>query len=184
MQYPAHAPSVLVQRSAALAERFQQICVTRMGGLPVLNPALQVEVVDFRLWPDDASDGPGLTEQGVGLGILVTPWFMNLIRLPLQPEPASDGVGSKRSQVLAGQEFEFIGAHEDGIGAFAACSLFSPMFDFRDPATARDTAVLILAHLRAPVAPPVARAEAPAKPGVAARRAFLLGRRAMAERLA
>ena len=41
-----------------------------MAGVPMLNPALRVQAVGFRHW------------QSHWLGVLVTPWFMNLMLLP------------------------------------------------------------------------------------------------------
>ena len=49
---------------------FRDIERTRMAGLPILNPALAVEAVDFSIW------------QGHWLGVLITPWFMNVMLLP------------------------------------------------------------------------------------------------------
>lgn len=175
-----HQHLTLAHRSAALAERFTLIAATRMQGMPLLNPALVVEVVGFEPWPA----GPDLASEDAafGLGILITPWFMNLVRLPLQCQPSPDRVGLKQGHVLAGQTFEFIVAHELGLGAFEACSLFSPMFEFSQPEVARDTARHILACLRTPVPALPQPVAGPAV--VPARRAFLLGRRSSVEHAA
>ena len=53
---------------------FRHIAATRMAGVSILNPALEVEAVGFRNWRDD------------WFGVLITPWFMSLICLP---SPAS-----------------------------------------------------------------------------------------------
>jgi len=71
----------LYRRVADLVARFDDIARTRMVGVPLLNPALQVEAVGFTL----QAEGEGeLAGAGVAVGILVTPWFMNLVRLPLR----------------------------------------------------------------------------------------------------
>lgn len=186
-------------RSAELAASFATIAHTRMAGVPVLNAALRVEAVGFEVMRDDTllaecgdrtseSGGPCLgrpdaavrapVEVAAGLGILITPWFMNLVRLPLQRDDTVVAVGRTRKHMLRGEPFEFIGAHEPAIGAFAACSLFSPMFEFTDQDHARATALAVLAELRdeARAAMPVATANADAPP---ARRAFLFGRSAV-----
>jgi [NiFe] hydrogenase assembly HybE family chaperone len=146
-------------RSDTLAAHFAEVARTRMAGVPVLNPALRVEAVGFARWADE-HDAPES-----GLGILITPWFMNLVRLPLLRDEATAGIGCTRRHAIGGRTFEFIGAHEASIGAFAACSLFSPMFEFAEQARARDTASAVLAELR--------DTSAVATP---ARRSFLFGR--------
>ena len=43
----------------------------RMADIPLLNPALEVQAVGFSVW------------EAYCLGVLITPWFMNLMLLPL-----------------------------------------------------------------------------------------------------
>ncbi len=45
----------------------------RMQGLPIVNPALEVEAVGFAPW------------EGSWLGVMVTPWGMNLTLVPGEP---------------------------------------------------------------------------------------------------
>lgn len=174
---PLLRPSLhtLDRRVADLVARFDDIARTRMVGVPLLNPALQVEAVGFTL----QARGEGEDEDAGGgdaVGILVTPWFMNLVRLPLQPDACTTGVGQVQRHAVGTQSFEFIGAHEGLIGAYAACSLFSPVFEFDTQAAARETALAVLEALR-PASPAPAR---PVEP-VPARRSFLLGRSAARE---
>lgn len=143
--------------SAALAQAYNRIAHTRMAGLPMCNPALGVEALGFgrlRLGEDEAG----------WLGVLVTPWCMNLV---WQADDAARlaRVGRTRVHRLGSDDYAFIGAREDEVGAWEACSLFSPMFEFRDMAVARAVALEVarLLHAR--------RDEAPAQP---ARRRFLL----------
>ena len=78
-------PVALPDPSARIEAAFRAILETRMRGLPVLNPAVEVEAVGFRAW------------EGHWLGMLVTPWFINLMLLPLEPErwrPLALGVRS------------------------------------------------------------------------------------------
>lgn len=160
-------------RVQTLEQVFAHIAATRMRDVPVQNEALRVQAVGFAP-QTDADGGEWL------LGILVTPWFMNLVCLPMDLARAGEtvpGVGQKASRQIGNQTFEFIGAHEDGIGAFACCSLFSPMFEFADHAAAVATACEILNLLRAPAstppAAPVLDAQAESAPS---RRGFLFGR--------
>lgn len=153
-----------MSRVQTLEQVFADIAATRMQGVPVLNPALRVQAVGFAPQADPEG-GEWL------LGILVTPWFMNLVCLPLDLAQAGEnvlGVGQKAKRQIGSETFELIGAHEDGLGAFACCSLFSPMFEFADHAAAVATACEVLNLLRTPAAASVV--EAPS------RRGFLFGR--------
>jgi [NiFe] hydrogenase assembly HybE family chaperone len=98
-------------------------------------------------------------------GILITPWFMNLVRLPLDDTVEMLPPLQKAERDIGPRRFEFIGANEPGIGAFEASSLFSPMFEFEDQAAAAATAREVLALLRP-------------SPAVPSRRGFLFGRQA------
>ena len=156
--------ATLDARVQALVALFERIAATRMQGVPMLHEALRVVAVGFEA--DPAGDG--------AVGVLVTPWFMNLVWLPLHDEAPALAVGSRRVRQVGAEAFEFIGACEDDVGAFEACSLFSPMNDFADQAAALATAQAALDHLRRP--PAAASAPRP-EPVVALppRRAFLLG---------
>lgn len=167
---------MLERRAAALEEAFRVIERTRMQGLPMLHPGLRVEALGFaplaHAQPElEQGAEPQAFDGRAALGILITPWFMNLILLPLAEAPAL-AVGRVRACVIGGARFEFIGAHEESFGAYAICSLFSPMFEFADHAAARATAEEVLKMLRA-VPPSPEPEEVPALPS---RRAFLTGR--------
>lgn len=138
--------ATMATRVAALQALFARIAATRMQGVPILHPGIGVTAVGFE--PGD--DGLG------AVGVLVTPWFMNLVWLPLVERDAQDrplpalAVGATRMRAVGNERFDFIGAHEPGFGPYEACSLFSPMLDFADEATALATALQVLAVLRAP----------------------------------
>lgn len=158
----SHTPQ---HRVLALERVFTEIAHTRLSGVPVLNPAVQVQAFGF---------APDTDHTDMLAGVLVTPWFMNLVRLPAQaPSPGNKllSVGEKARRTVGHESFEFIGAREPGIGAFEVCSLFSPMFQFANHAAAADTASEILNLLRTPVKPTVI----PPEP-VPNRRGFLFGR--------
>jgi [NiFe] hydrogenase assembly HybE family chaperone len=138
-------------RVAALEAVFRQIAATRVAGLPLLNTRLQVQALGFEEYGD------------VACGVLVTPWFMNLVRLPLDDAAEVLSPLQKAERDVGTRRFEFIGAHEPGFGAFEASSLFSPMFEFEDQKAAVATAREVLGLLR------------PA-PAVPSRRGFLFGR--------
>jgi len=156
----------LDERVQHLMDFYRRVETERMQGLPLLNPALRVEAVGFRLAEEDAS---------VAEGVLITPWFMSLLRLPLAVEAHSGRVGRKRILPFGSERFEFIGAHDPALGFHEACALFSPMGGFHHQDQTRETAEAVLAQLRP--APTPAAAPTVAGP-VPARRAFLLGLRA------
>src|SRR5512138_187554 len=150
----------VVQR---LEAAFGHVAATRMQGLSLLNTVLRVEAVGFDVLPH---------EPGIALGVLVTPWFMNLLRVPLSDADAAALLlaGRQAPRTIGGHEISFTGGHEPAFGAYEMCSLFSPVFEFADHETARATAREILRSLRA--------GERPAAAPLPARRGFLFGRSA------
>ncbi len=197
---PSTTPALsLRSRTDALVALFSRVAQTRMAGVPILNPALRVESVGFELCEATAAPVPTETpthteaqalELPGAVGVLITPWFMNLVWFPLERNDHAGGVGRSRLRRVGVEGFDFIGGHEPGFGRFEACSLFSPMFEFADPAAARATALAVLGTLRQPIAtaPVVAPARTAAQPlpqtmppVLAERRAFLFGRRPSAQ---
>lgn len=182
MTRPAEAgPAQRPDPSRAL-EAGYRLAAERLRGLPIFNEALHVEAVGFRVW------------EGQWLGVVITPWFMNLTLAPADPAAwHSLPVRGKRKLRLPAGNFEFIGAEDPQVGEFQTCSLFSPMGDFADQEGARLVAQLSLqalfdpAHAEAPPAPPgadgavrasvAASAAAPAAaPASLSKRDFLRGR--------
>ena len=102
----------------------------------MVNPALSIEAVGFRPWSDH------------WLGILITPWFMNLVLMPrvaARWQPIAER--ESRHYVFPAGVFEFIGGRDPALGDYQACSLFSPMFEFGDHSGAHDTALAALEAL-------------------------------------
>lgn len=139
--------------SADLESTFRRIAEERMAGVPILNPALAVAAVGFRPWQD------------YWLGVLVTPWFMNLVACPVGADDAPDL--SKRRIALPSGEYEFTAAREAGVGLYLACALISPMSQFASQDEALAVADEVLKQVF--LAPEPAPAGAP-DPG---RRGFL-----------
>ncbi len=130
-------PTPLLQRGENPAPRietvFRDIAATRMAGLPILNPDLDVAAVGFRHWQD------------AWYGVLVTPCFRNLIAVPDDAgELAALGSGTRRTRTLPSGEYEFLSAHEDALGAYWSASLVSPMSQFADMAGAVAVAEAVL----------------------------------------
>lgn len=179
---PREATERLQARCQALAALFEDIADQRMAGIPVLHPLLRVQALGFECAPVEPPEGAATSEPAAGLGVLITPWFMNLVWLPLLRQDAPRHPGRKQTRQVGSAAFEFISAWDDSLGAYEACSLFSPMFAFVDHAAAQATAQEVLRALRQASTPPAGLANTP-RPGsvpapIPARRAFFLGRRA------
>ncbi|MEC5206903.1 [NiFe] hydrogenase assembly HybE family chaperone [Vogesella perlucida] len=145
---------------AALEQAYRHIQHTRMQGIPILNPAISVESVGFRRY------------QGWWAGVLITPWFINLMLLPADA-PLPDGpAGEEQLVALPEGIMPFLPGSEDSIGPYLMCSLFSPLPQFADQQSARDTASEVLRLLFEIPAPPAAT---PAGPDLSRRRLFGLG---------
>jgi [NiFe] hydrogenase assembly HybE family chaperone len=108
----------------------------RMHGLPICNDNLQVEAVGFR--PHDKCL----------CGVLVTPWFMNLVLLPAEGEQWSAATfGDKVIWQFNAGEYEFTPAVLEGVGTHLSTPLFSTVQDFPDQDTARRVAEEVLGRL-------------------------------------
>ncbi|HMT93973.1 [NiFe]-hydrogenase assembly chaperone HybE [uncultured Thiothrix sp.] len=143
---------------------FQVIERERMQCVPILNASLQVKAIGFKRW------------QEYRLGILLTPWFMNVVLLP---ELQDWQVGSKQLIALPSGEYEFIVGHEIELGFYLSCSLFSPVLEFENQAAAEATAEIALLHLlKQQAVPEPAKAETrkALNPESLTRRALLQGR--------
>lgn len=160
-----------------LEARFRAIARDAMRDLPTVNPALDVAALGFQPW------------QAHWLGVLVTPWFMNLWLMPRDVSRWHPiGEREVREYVFPAGVFEFIGGRDAELGDYQACSLFSPMFEFADAAAAHATARAALDALfdassravdAAPHAPDAARTTRTAGHGPTSmsKRDFLFGRR-------
>ncbi|MGP0058644.1 MAG: [NiFe]-hydrogenase assembly chaperone HybE [Beijerinckiaceae bacterium] len=141
-----------------------------MRDVPICNHALAIEAVGFRAF------------EGRVFGIVVTPWFMNLVAVDetkdAESVPSLEG-SSQRFSVPAG-DVDFIASRLEGFGRLHSRALFSPMHDFADMDVARQTAVEALKALFESTT--VADPQATAKPPAALdRRAFLRGRLSVEE---
>ena len=137
----------LTESVAHLARRYREIASTAMADLPICNPKLGVEAIDFRIW------------SGRALGIVVTPWFLNLTLFDLpgaEPSAAVERGATVQLWLPAGQ-IELIVGDLPGFGRVDMCSLFSPMFEFAEMEAAVETAREALQALLSPPDPPPAK---------------------------
>lgn len=124
--------AAVVATSGSLLHFFQQ-ANQRMMGLPVHNPALLVEVRGLTALPG---------HEGVLIAVLITPWCMNLVLVQEAAAVPWQGfyTGLERDLQLPCGQVRFV-VGDDGAGGFyQMCSLFSPMDDFADHATAQEVA--------------------------------------------
>lgn len=135
--------------SPLLEAAFRRIQAETMADVPILNPALQVEAVGFARWREH------------WLGIVITPWFMNLVLVPGAAESwQSVSPGQRLFRKFPSGDFAFLGSDEPEVGEFQSCSLFSPMAQFADQAGACEVALAALEALQRESAPaPLAPSE-------------------------
>ncbi len=153
-------PSAMAARVDALLAEFRA-ADARMRDLPIHNPALTVEAVGFRPWEDTWA------------GVVITPWFMNVVLLARDPAAWADRYpGNKSTWQLPAGPCEFIFGVGEACGPYQSCSLYSPMGQFGDPDTARQVAEEALRLL---FEPPAEDADAAPDGPQMSRRAFLAG---------
>ncbi len=115
------------------AQGLSQILATRMAGLPIINPTLNVSALPFKRIQDK------------WLGVAVTPWSIQAIiacadRTTWRFFPA----GSVITERLPGGEFSFLSVVDSILGHYRMCSLKSPVFDIADQTTAEAFAKIAL----------------------------------------
>lgn len=153
----ALATTLLPDPSARLAAAYGVIA-RRMDGLNFVNPAIEVEAVAFAPW------------ESHWLGVMVTPWFINLMLLPRDPAAwTSLPQGTTLRYHFPAGDYEFISSRDEAVGEYHMCSLISPLLHVTDHPTARAIAeharIALLDAANAPV-PEVPESE---KPGPVAR---------------
>lgn len=145
-----------------LEARYRQIHATAMADMPICNPALGVAATGFRSYG------------GRAIGIVTTPWFMNLVAadLPGGAPAAPAGPGATVRMGLPAGEVDFIAGELDPIGRIDSCSLFSPVFEFATMEAALETA----GEIARAVFDPATLDPPPAAPTPVNRRDLLRGR--------
>jgi len=123
-------------KTRALVTDFTEVWHGRMRDVPMVNKMLHVQAVGFQL------------HEGRPLGVLISPWFMNLVLLAAEGEDWSALVpGEKEVIGFASGDYEFIHNTRETVGGYKACSLFSPMGEFRSQAQAVEVAEAVMVAL-------------------------------------
>ena len=124
---------------------FEQVWATSMHDMPFVNPALAVEAVGFQ------------RVSGDWLGIVITPWFINVFLLPgggcLWVDTPS---GEQRGVLLPVGNMAFIADNPGApalLPAYQYCPLLAPVQQVADPAQARLIAEDALATVLGPQPP-------------------------------
>ena len=120
-----------------LVARYEAIYDERMRDLPIVNPRLAVEAVGFERWEDQ------------DLGILITPWFMNLVLLPNSDRLVDYPQGERVECRFPSGPCELTVYHDEDLGSYLAAVLFRTVVDFPDQDVARAVAEEALAQLLA-----------------------------------
>jgi [NiFe] hydrogenase assembly HybE family chaperone len=124
-----------------LVERYRDIHRERMQGLPIVHPGLEVEAVGFAPWEEH------------DLGVLITPWFMNLVLLPHGPQYDELPQGETVEFRFPSGPCEFTVTRDEVLDPYLSAVLFRTVVDFPSQHFVREVAAEALASLLA--LPPV-----------------------------
>ena len=126
----------MAEKVARLEADFREIWNGKMRDVPIVNKALHVSAVGFQ------------EHNGGYLGVLISPWFMNLFLLPGADEDWSDlETGAKDVIDFPSGAYEFLYNRRETVGGYKACSLFSPMDEFPSQMQAEATARAVMTAL-------------------------------------
>jgi [NiFe] hydrogenase assembly HybE family chaperone len=123
------------ERVDQLQGHFDEIYRERMRDLPIVNDQLAVEAIGFREFEDHE------------IGVLLTPWFMNLFLITGDDQWSDTEQGSTVDIPLPAENCEFIVSHDDELGTYLSAILFRTVADFPDQDTARAVADEVMASL-------------------------------------
>jgi [NiFe] hydrogenase assembly HybE family chaperone len=118
-----------------LVERFTHIGESAMRDLPIYNHSLEVDAVGFKI-----------IDEGL-IGVLITPWFINVMLLPRQKQKAAVPLGEKVTYSLVSGEHEFIVGEDDELGRYDFITVASPTLRYKSHQAARDAAYKALEKL-------------------------------------
>ncbi|WP_417245705.1 [NiFe]-hydrogenase assembly chaperone HybE [Celeribacter sp.] len=130
------AAARLARKTEALVNDFTEVWHAKMRDVPIVNKLLHVQAVGF------------MEYEGRPLGVFISPWFMNLLQLPAEGEDWSGLIaGEKEIISFPSGDYEFIHNTREQTGGYKACSLFSPMGEFKTQAQAVDVAKAVMVAL-------------------------------------
>jgi [NiFe] hydrogenase assembly HybE family chaperone len=132
---PEPADQALRNRARTLTRAFEaafkELHAGKMREVPLLNKALYVQAIGFQPYESKI------------LGVLLTPWFMNLVIIPDASFDAAKP-GTKELINFPSGNYEFIWAARPETGPYMACSLFSPVHELTNQLMAVEVAQAVL----------------------------------------
>lgn len=163
LSLPVPSADQAVMMSEKVLRVYQQIAGERFKDIPLSHPGLSVKVIGGRpLSTSSKADQPPHD----WVGVVITPLSMNLMLLPLPQEgeeetreenifnPTYAGYcrlslrfGDTTKVSFPAGEIDMMMGEEAALGRFLYTSLFSPMSNFADMATACTTAETVMAEL-------------------------------------
>jgi [NiFe] hydrogenase assembly HybE family chaperone len=121
-----------------LVAAYCEIDRRRGRDMPFYNERLGVEAVGFQAW------------DGHVIGVLITPWFMNLMLLPGESiDRATCTDGDVREWQLPSGKYRFVAGLLEGPGVCFSAALFTTVEVFPDQATARAVATEVMTRILA-----------------------------------
>ncbi|MEQ3652437.1 MAG: [NiFe]-hydrogenase assembly chaperone HybE [Glaciecola sp.] len=127
-----HDKSIIPLDVAELVVAYKKISHKQMRDMPFYNPELDVEAIGFDDYLGDT------------LGVMISPWFLNLVLLPhtdnKRAQVSQISVGEKIALAMPSGKFDFIKADIEDVGSFLTCSLLSPVFELTSQNLAQETA--------------------------------------------
>jgi [NiFe] hydrogenase assembly HybE family chaperone len=127
---------------ADLVATFREIGEQRMQDLPIVNPRLRVEGVGFRDFDEHE------------IGVLITPWFMNIVLLPGTCEWNEVTQGALVSISFPSGPCELTVCQQAELDTYLAAVLFRSVLDFPDQGMAVAVAEEAMLNIMTPPTPP------------------------------
>lgn len=121
-----------------LVEHFDEIYDKHMRDLPIVNPRVKVEAVGFQDF------------EGHDLGVLITPWFMNLVLMPAGHAWRDRPQGDSSAVDFPSGPIAFTISHDEALGTYLTAVLFRSVSEMPDQATAREIGLQIMKDLFVP----------------------------------
>ena len=127
--------TLAVTTEIRLVERFEEIYRERMQNLDFVNDLLAVEAIGFRDFDE------------IRLGVLITPWFINLVILPATGSDKTLQQGDQVDVKFPSGPINFTAAVDETIGYYLSAVLFSSVLEIPNQETARELAEEVMREI-------------------------------------